>query len=171
MVTALVCRGWSRTSGKNPTYGTHGIADPVSSAGKRVKAMLTHRQMRLTPRVSGIGDPEGGFASPPDSLRHAGDATASPRAPRLAGRTCKAVPWVPYVGFLPLGARAQDMPKHIQGRATRAWANLAKSERTGRGSPAPQPFMSPHPNRRKKSWRSNGSISVRFGIRYPPTCA
>ncbi len=27
------------------------------------------------------------------------------------------------------------MPKHIQGRATLAWANLTKSERTGRGSP------------------------------------
>ncbi len=27
------------------------------------------------------------------------------------------------------------MPRHIQGRATRAWTNLAKSERTGRGSP------------------------------------
>ncbi len=27
------------------------------------------------------------------------------------------------------------MPKHIQGRATLAWANLAKSERTGRGLP------------------------------------
>ena len=27
------------------------------------------------------------------------------------------------------------MLKHIQGRATLAWANLAKSDRTGRGSP------------------------------------
>ena len=36
-------------------------------------------------------------------LRHPCDATASPREPRLAGRTRKAVLWAPYVGFLPLG--------------------------------------------------------------------
>ncbi len=53
------------------------------------------------------------------------------------------------------------MPKHIQGRATRAWANLAKSDRTGRGSPAPQPFMSPHPSATGAGWAIVGGMAGR----------
>ncbi len=99
------------------------IGPPVRRAAQRDAA---HRASRGTRPEGQAAPPEAAIFCPPASLRAACGALHHGATRAWPADKILAVKWA-NIGEI--------WYRHIQGRATRAWANLAKSERTGRGSP------------------------------------
>ena len=112
------------TSGWNPTYGTHTIAYPGSSAGGSPQAMLLHRRGVLTYRGSRDTRHRGRIAEFAGRVTRSFrcDGIATLRAPNR--RTRQSVVWVSYVGFHPLGRTCRTNNRARSGNQARSGYEL-----------------------------------------------